>query len=409
MQNKLFSVNEFREQFPILDQQINDHPLIYLDNAATTQKPLAVVEAITHFYLNDNANVHRASHQLSNRATTVFENARETVCQFINASSSKEIIWTKGTTEGFNLLTNVFASQLNAGDEVIISTLEHHANIVPWQMLVESIGIVLKVIPLKEDNSLDLAAYQQLLNDKTKFVSVAHISNALGIINPIEEIITLAHQHDIKVIIDGAQAIAHMPVDVQALDCDYYLFSGHKLFAPTGVGILYGKQHLLDALPPWQGGGEMIKSVSFSETVYNELPFKFEAGTPNIAGAIGLAAAIEFLNHYDRKMMMLHEQMLLAVAEGALLAIPEVTVFSPGVPKSGAISFLVEDEHHSDIAMLLDAQGIAVRSGSHCAMPLLSALNCSGTVRVSFSLYNTLAEVKAFISALKDVISLLKE
>lgn len=409
MQNKLFSVNEFREQFPILDQQINDHPLIYLDNAATTQKPLAVVEAITHFYLNDNANVHRASHQLSNRATTVFENARETVCQFINASNSKEIIWTKGTTEGFNLLTNVFASQLDEGDEVIISTLEHHANIVPWQMLVESIGIVLKVIPLKEDNSLDLEAYQQLLNDKTKFVSVAHISNALGIINPIEEIITLAHQHDIKVIIDGAQAIAHMPVDVQAWDCDYYLFSGHKLFAPTGVGVLYGKQHLLDALPPWQGGGEMIKSVSFSETVYNELPFKFEAGTPNIAGAIGLAAAIEFLNHYDRKMMMLHEQMLLAVAEGALLAIPEVTVFSPGVPKSGAISFLVEDEHHSDIAMLLDAQGIAVRSGSHCAMPLLSALNCSGTVRVSFSLYNTLAEVKAFISALKDVISLLKE
>jgi cysteine desulfurase/selenocysteine lyase len=409
MQNKLFSVNEFREQFPILDQQVNDHPLIYLDNAATTQKPLAVIEAITHFYLNDNANVHRASHQLSNRATTVFENSRETVCQFINASSSKEIIWTKGTTEGFNLLTNVFASQLNAGDEVIISTLEHHANIVPWQMLVESIGIVLKVIPLKADNSLDLDAYQHLLNDKTKFVSVAHISNALGIINPIEEIITLAHQRDIKVIIDGAQAIAHMPIDVQVLDCDYYLFSGHKLFAPTGVGVLYGKQHLLDALPPWQGGGEMIKSVSFSETVYNELPFKFEAGTPNIAGAIGLAAAIKFLNNYDRKMMMLHEQMLLAVAEGELLAIPEVTVFSPGVPKSGAISFSVEDEHHSDIAMLLDAQGIAVRSGSHCAMPLLSALNCSGTIRVSFSFYNTLAEVKAFIGALKDVISLLKE
>jgi len=409
MQKKNFSVNELREQFPILDQHVNDHPLIYLDNAATTQKPIAAVEAVTHFYLNDNANVHRASHQLSGRATTSFENARETVCQFINANSSKEIIWTKGTTEGFNLLTNVFASQLTAGDEVIISTLEHHANIVPWQMLVESIGIVLKVIPLNEDYSLDLVAYQKLLTEKTKFVSVAHISNALGIINPIEDMISLAHQMDAKVIIDGAQAIAHIEVDVQALDCDYYLFSGHKLFAPTGVGVLYGKQALLEALPPWQGGGEMIKSVSFSQTTYNELPFKFEAGTPNIGGAIGLAAAIDFLNSYDRKMVGLHEQMLLAVAESALLKIPEVTVFCPGIPKSGAISFAVEDEHHSDIAMLLDAQGIAVRSGSHCAMPLINALNCTGTVRISFALYNTIAEVNTFVAALKDVINLLKE
>lgn len=410
MQNKPFSVNELREQFPILEQQVNDHPLIYLDNAATTQKPRAVIDAISHYYLNDNANVHRASHQLSGRATTAFENARETVCQFINAKSSKEIIWTKGTTEGVNLLTNVFAKQLQAGDEVIISTLEHHANIVPWQMLVESIGIVLKVIPLTADHCLDLEAYQQLLTSKTKFVSVAHISNALGIINPIEAIISLAHQVDAQVIIDGAQAIAHIPVDVQALDCDYYLFSGHKLFAPTGVGVLYGKQHLLEALPPWQGGGEMIKTVSFIEqTTYNVLPFKFEAGTPNIAGVIGLAASIDFINSYDRRMMMLHEQMLLAVAESSLLAIPEVSVFCAGVPKSGAISFTVADEHHSDIAMLLDAQGIAVRSGSHCAMPLIAVLNGSGTVRVSFSLYNTLAEVKLFINALKDVIDLLKE
>lgn len=409
MQNKLFLANECREQFPILDQQVNGHPLIYLDNAATTQKPLAVVEAITHFYLNDNANVHRASHQLSGRATTAFENARETVKSFINAKSSQEIIWTKGTTEGFNLLTNVFAKQLSAGDEVIISTLEHHANIVPWQMLVESIGIVLKVIPLNTDHSLDLSAYQKLLSEKVKFVSVAHISNALGIINPIEEIISLAHQMDAKVIIDGAQAIAHIDVDVQALDCDYYLFSGHKLFAPTGIGVLYGKQQLLEALPPWQGGGEMIKSVSFSETIYNELPFKFEAGTPNIGGAIGLAAAIDFLKGYDRKMVCLHEQMLLAVAESALLKIPEVTVFCAGMPKSGAISFAVEDEHHSDIAMLLDAQGIAVRSGSHCAMPLINVLNCSGTVRISFALYNTINEVNTFIEALKRVICLLKE
>ncbi|WP_413699872.1 aminotransferase class V-fold PLP-dependent enzyme [Psychromonas sp. KJ10-10] len=370
---------------------------------------MSVVEAITHYYLNNNANVHRASHHLSSQATTSFEQARLTVQKFINAKSHKEIIWTKGTTEGFNLLTHVFASQLQAGDEVIISTLEHHANIVPWQMLVASKHIVLKVIPLKEDNSLDINAYLKLLNKRTKFVSVAHISNALGIVNPIEEIINLAHQVDAQVIIDGAQAVAHMPVDVQALDCDYYLFSAHKLFAPTGVGVLYGKQELLEALPPWQGGGEMIKSVSFTETIYNDLPFKFEAGTPNIAGVIGLGCAIEFLSQYDQKMMMLHEQMLLAVAESGLLAIPEVSVFSAGIPKSGAISFSVAEEHHSDIAMLLDAQGIAVRSGSHCAMPLLSALNCEGTVRVSFSFYNTLTEVNQFLSALKNVISLLKE
>jgi len=409
MQNKVFSVNELREQFPILDQQINDHALIYLDNAATTQKPLAVIEAINHYYLNDNANVHRASHHLSGRATSAFEAARDTVGEFINARSSKEIIWTKGTTEGVNLLTNVFAKQLQAGDEVIISTLEHHANIVPWQMLVESLGIILKIIPLTGEHCLDIHAYQQLLTTKTKFVSVAHISNALGIINPIEEIIHLAHQFDAQVIIDGAQAVAHIPVDVQALDCDYYLFSAHKLFAPTGVGVLYGKQHLLEALPPWQGGGEMIKSVRFSETTYNDLPFKFEAGTPNIAGVIGLAAAIHFLNGYNRKMMMLHEQMLLAVAESRLLSIPEISVFCPGVPKSGAISFTVKGEHSNDIAMLLDAQGIAVRSGSHCAMPLISALNVSGTVRISFSFYNTLDEVNAMILALKSVIALLQE
>ncbi|PKF61975.1 cysteine desulfurase CsdA [Psychromonas sp. psych-6C06] len=409
MANKFFSVNEFREQFPILAQQMGSHPLIYLDNAATTQKPSEVIDAISHYYLNDNANVHRASHQLSNRATTAFEKARETVCQFINARSCKEIVWTKGTTEGFNLLTHVFSSQLRAGDEVIISTLEHHANIVPWQMLVEKVGIKLKVIPLTDEYCLDIAAYQQLLSPKTKFVSVAHISNALGIINPIEEMISLAHQVGAQVIIDGAQAVAHLQVDVQALDCDYYLFSAHKLFGPTGVGVLYGKQHLLDALPPWQGGGEMIKTVSFTGTTYNDLPFKFEAGTPNIAGVIGLASAIDFVNSYDRKMLMLHEQMLLSMAESALISIPEITVLCAGIAKSGAISFTVDGEHHSDIAMLLDAQGIAVRSGSHCAMPLLSALNCIGTVRVSFSLYNTLAEVTTFINALKGVISLLKE
>ncbi|WP_041771374.1 aminotransferase class V-fold PLP-dependent enzyme [Psychromonas sp. CNPT3] len=408
MQKIPFLVHELREEFPILAQNINEHALIYFDNAASTQKPRSVIDAISYFYLHDNANVHRAGHQLAMRATRSFENSRAVVRDFINAKSTKEIIWTKGTTEGFNLLAHILGTQLQAGDEVLISSLEHHANIVPWQMLVETKKIVLKVIPLQDDHQLDMDAYRTLLNKKTKIVSVTHISNALGIINPISEMIALAHEVGAQVIIDGAQAIAHTPVDVQALDCDYYLFSGHKLFAPTGTGVLYGKQHLLEALPPWQGGGEMIKSVSFKTSTYNELPFKFEAGTPNIAGVIGLAAAIDFLNSYDRKVLMLHEQMLLAVAESALLAIPDVEVYCAGIAKSGLLSFMIKGEHHSDIAMLLDAQGIALRSGTHCAMPLMSLLDNSGTVRVSFSIYNTLDEVKVFIKALKKVLLLLK-
>jgi len=404
-----FSVAELRTHFPILNQRIADFPLLYLDNAATTQKPQAVLDAICHYYQNDNANVHRASHHLSNRATSAFEAGRDTVQQFINAQSSKEIIWTKGTTEGLNLLANVFSKQLQAGDEIIISALEHHANIVPWQMLAERSAAVLKVIPLTDNNRLDLNAYKQLLNKKTKLVSIAHISNALGVINPVKEMAQLAHQVGAQVIIDGAQAVAHLPVDVQSIDCDYYLFSGHKLFAPTGVGVLYGKQSLLEALPPWQGGGEMIKSVTFAKSTYNELPFKFEAGTPNIAGVIGLAAAIDFINGYDRQALQNHEQALLTFTEKALLAIPEVTVFAKGADKSGALSFVVKGEHPTDIAMLLDAQGIAVRSGSHCAMPLMSMLNCNGTVRVSFSIYNTLEEAQRFIDALKDVIAMLQE
>ncbi|KPU82010.1 cysteine sulfinate desulfinase [Psychromonas sp. PRT-SC03] len=379
----------------------------YFDNAASTQKPRCVIDAISYFYLHDNANVHRAGHQLATRATHSFEKARSIVREFINAQSNAEIIWTKGTTEGFNLLSHVLGSQLHAGDEVLISSLEHHANIVPWQMLAAAKKVVLKVIPLQGDHQLDLDAYRALLTEKTKIVSVTHISNALGIINPIAKMIELAHAVGAQVIIDGAQAIAHTPVDVQALDCDYYLFSGHKLFAPTGTGVLYGKKHLLEALPPWQGGGEMIKSVSFSGTTYNELPFKFEAGTPNIAGVIGFARAIEFLNGYDRKALMLHEQKLLAVAENALLALPEIHVYCAGIEKSGLLSFSVKGEHHSDIAMLLDAQGIALRSGAHCAMPLMSLLNDSGTVRLSLSIYNTLDEVKTFITALKKVLLLL--
>jgi cysteine desulfurase/selenocysteine lyase len=408
LSNSSFCVYQIRQHFPILDQMINEHPLIYLDNAATTQKPQAMVDAIASYYLRDNANVHRGSHHLSLRATAAFESVRETLKTFVNAKNTKEIIWTKGTTEGINLLANVLSIGLKAGDEVIISALEHHANIVPWQMLVESKGIVLKIIPLTLQHDLDLKSYQRLLSAKTKIVSVTHISNALGVINPIKEIIRLAHQVSAQVIIDGAQAVGHLVVDVQDLDCDYYVFSGHKIFGPTGVGVLYGKQHLLEALPPWQGGGEMIKTVSFEKSTFNQLPFKFEAGTPNIAGVIGLGAAIDFIRAFKRQDLIDHEQSLLTFTEKALLKIPTIIVFNQGGIKSGALSFSVKGEHPSDIAMLLDAQGIAVRSGTHCAMPLMAELNCKGTVRVSFSIYNTLEEAERFIEALKKIVDILQ-
>ncbi len=400
-------IEQLRTQFPILDQQVNEHQLVYLDNAATTQKPQSVIDAICHYYQTSNANVHRASHALSNQATSLFEQSRVKVQTFINAQRSEEIIWTKGTTEGINLLANVFADQLQAGDEIIISALEHHANIVPWQMLAKKTGVVLKVIPLTEQYCLDLTAFQSLLTSNTKIVSIAHVSNALGVINPIKEVIELAHQQGAKVIIDGAQAVAHIDVDVQQLDCDFYLFSGHKLFGPTGIGVLYGKQDLLNQLPPWQGGGEMIQTVTFEETTYNQLPFKFEAGTPNIAGAIGLGAAIDFVNGLETKDCQYHEQSLIEYTENALNDMPEISLFAKGLTKSGAISFIVRGEHSADIAMLLNAQGIAVRSGTHCAMPLMSVLNCNGTVRVSFSVYNTLDEAKVFVDALQKVIELL--
>jgi len=402
-------IEQLRNQFPILDQHVNDHPLVYFDNAATTQKPQSVIDAICDYYQHSNANVHRASHTLSNRSTQLFESSRDKVAAFLNAQRSEEIIWTKGTTEGINLLANVFAEQLTVGDEIIISALEHHANIVPWQLLATKTGAVIRIVPLTSEQTLDMQAFQRLLNVKTKIVSIAHVSNALGIINPIKDIIQLAHQQGAKVIIDGAQAVAHLAVDVQQLDCDFYLFSGHKLFAPTGVGVLYGKYDLLNELPVWQGGGEMIKSVSFEKTIYNELPFKFEAGTPNISGVIGLGAAIDFVNHLDRNVCEEYEKKLLDYTENALNQIAEVTVFAKGIAKSGAISFIVNGEHSADVAMLLNAQGIAVRSGAHCAMPLMQHINCRGTVRVSFSVYNTLEEANAFISSLNKVIELLTD
>jgi len=408
MRHQTRSINILREQFPILKQTINAHPLIYLDNAATTQKPQSVIDTLASYYRNYNANVHRASHQLSNRATCAFEKSRHVVKTFINASCEKQIIWTKGTTEGINLLANSIGHQLTKGDEIIISSLEHHANIVPWQMLAKRTGVILKVIPLTEDQTLDMNDFERLLTTKTKLVSIAHVSNALGIINPIEKIIALAHAKGAQVIIDGAQAVAHLCIDVQALDCDYYVFSGHKVFAPTGIGVLYGKKHLLEALAPWQGGGEMIRSVTFEETQYNQLPFKFEAGTPNISGAIALASAIQFINSLDRQALQQQENEIMEFTEKALHAIPAITIFARKQPKCGSISFSVAGEHPSDIATMLDAQGIAVRSGRHCAMPLFNALNSQGSIRVSFAIYNTLDEAKSFISALIKIIALLK-
>lgn len=396
-----------RQEFPVLNQQVNDHPLIYLDNAATSQKPNVVLEAINTYYRDINANVHRASHALSSQATLAYEKARQTCAQFINASSSKEIIWTRGTTEAINLLANTLTAQFNVGDEIILSTAEHHANIVPWQMLAQRTGAIIKIIPLLDNCDLDMSAYQALLSEKTKLVAVNHVSNALGTVNPIAEIIRLAKQVNAKVFIDGAQAIAHWSVDVQALGCDFYAFSGHKMYGPTGIGVLWGKQAELDAMPPWQGGGEMIKTVTFAKTTYNELPFKFEAGTPNIAGAISLATAMDFLTQQDRHALARHEDELLAYTCEQLAKIERIEIIGSPKQRAGAVSFIIADAHNADVGTLLDMQGIAVRTGHHCAQPLMQSLNIPGTIRISPAIYNSQAEIDFTLQALEALMDLL--
>ncbi|MFT5879696.1 MAG: cysteine desulfurase/selenocysteine lyase [Moritella sp.] len=400
-------LTHLRHQFPVLAQQVNDHPLIYLDNAATTQKPLCVLEAINTYYRDINANVHRASHALSAQATLAYENARTTCAQFINANSSDEIIWTRGTTEAINLIANCLTAEFKPGDEIIISTLEHHANIVPWQMLAQRTGAIIKVIPLLPSTDLDMAAYQQLLNHNTRLVAVSHVSNAIGTVNPIKEIIRLAKQFDAKVLIDGAQGISHWPLDVQALGCDFYAFSGHKMYGPTGIGVLWGKADVLNQLPPWQGGGEMIKTVSFEHTTYNELPFKFEAGTPNIAGAISLASAMDYLTRQDRQALAAHEAELLAYTTAQLEKTPRIQIIGQPQSRAGSVSFIIKDAHNADVGTLLDLQGIAVRTGHHCAQPLMQSLNISGTIRASVAIYNTKAEIDFFIQALTELLDLL--
>ncbi|WP_429070597.1 aminotransferase class V-fold PLP-dependent enzyme [Aeromonas dhakensis] len=393
--------DRLRSQFPALAQEVNGHPLVYLDNAATTQKPQAVLDAINHYYRADNANVHRAAHALSGRATRAFEDARETVARFINAPRSHEVIWTRGTTEAINLVAHSWGmSELKAGDEIILSTLEHHANIVPWQLVAQRTGAVIRVIPLDERGDLDLAAYRAMLGPRTRLVSVAHVSNALGTVNPVKEIVAAAKAAGALTLIDGAQAVAHLEVDVQAIGCDFYAFSGHKLYGPTGIGVLWGRTELLERMPPWQAGGEMIDRVSFSGTTFNTLPFKFEAGTPHIAGAIGLAAAIDFVMEQDRGVLASHEAALSDYLVAGLQQVPGLRLVGEPGQRAGAVSFLLRDIHPQDAATLLDMQGIALRVGHHCAMPLMESLGIGGTMRASLACYNNRDDVDALLAAL---------
>ncbi|MCP1266534.1 aminotransferase class V-fold PLP-dependent enzyme [Aeromonas hydrophila] len=390
-----------RSQFPALAQEVNGHPLIYLDNAATTQKPQVVLDAIAHYYSADNANVHRAAHALSGRATRAFEAARETVARFINAPHSREVIWTRGTTEAINLVAQSWGmSELKAGDEIVFSTLEHHANIVPWQLIAQRTGAVIRVIPLDERGDLDLAAYHAMLGRRTRLVSMAHVSNALGTVNPVKEMVAAAKAVGALTLIDGAQAVAHLEVDVQAIGCDFYAFSGHKLYGPTGIGVLWGRTELLERMPPWQTGGEMIDRVSFAGTTFNTLPFKFEAGTPHIAGAIGLAAAIDFVMEQDRDSLASHEAALTDYLVAGLQQVPGLRLVGEPRQRAGAVSFLLEDIHPQDAATLLDMQGIALRVGHHCAMPLMESLGIGGTLRASLACYNNWDDVDALLAAL---------
>ncbi|MDT8371493.1 MAG: cysteine desulfurase [Gammaproteobacteria bacterium] len=393
-----------RRDFPILDQQINGHPLVYLDNAASSQKPNQVIDAISDYYRQDNANVHRGVHRLSQRATDAYEGARDKVRAFVNAKSDKEIIFVRGATEAVNLVAQSFVRPMLAkGDDVLISHMEHHANIVPWQMVCEQTGANLKVIPMTTKGELDLSALNELLNERTKIMAIGHVSNALGTINPVKDMIAKAHAKGIPVLVDGAQAVPHMAVDVQDLDCDFYVFSGHKMFAPTGIGALYGKQDLLEAMPPWQGGGDMILSVSFAHTQYNELPYKFEAGTPHIAGAIGLGAAIDYMQTLGVDKIAQHEHDLLVVATTRLDALDGVRIIGRAEHKASVVSFMIAGVHPHDVGTIFDQQGVAIRTGHHCAQPVMQFFGIPATARASFAFYNTFEEIDALVDGIKKV------
>lgn len=399
-----YDVQKIREDFPILSRSVYNKPLIYLDNGATTQKPRQVVESITDEYYSVNANVHRGVHFLSQQATNLHEASRETVRKFINARSISEIVFTRGTTESINLVASTFAdSQMKEGDEVIVSVMEHHSNIVSWQLQAARKGIVLKVIPMNDRGELLLDEYEKLFSPRTRLVSVAHVSNVLGTINPVKEMIATAHAHGVPVLIDGAQSTPHMPIDVQDLDADFYVFSGHKVYGPTGIGVLYGKETWLDKLPPYQGGGEMIKNVSFEHTTFNELPFKFEAGTPDYIGSTALAKALDYVSAIGMDKIAAYEHELTVYAMNRLKEIPGMRIFGEAEHKGGVISFLVGNIHHFDMGTLLDRLGIAVRTGHHCAEPLMHRMGIEGTVRASLGLYNTKEEIDALAAGIERV------
>ena len=387
--------------FPILDTQVYGHPLVYLDNAATTQKPQQVIEALTNYYLTLNSNIHRGTHYLATQATERYEAVRQQVQQFIHAASNKEIVFTRGTTESINLVAATFGRQfLHEGDEVIVSGMEHHSNIVPWQLACEQVGARLRVIPFSDEGVLDLEVYRSLFSTRTRLVAVNHVSNTLGTVNPVKEIVGIAHGHNVPVLIDGAQAIAHMPVDVQDLGCDFYCFSGHKMYAPMGVGVLYGREELLNQLPPYQGGGEMIKDVTFEKTTYNELPYKFEAGTPSVGDVLGLGAAIYFIQSRGMDSIVRHEEQLMSYAMDRLATVPNIRFFGTAPGKVGVISFLLGNAHPYDVGTLLDKLGVAVRTGHHCTQPIMDRYGIPGTVRASFACYTTTADIDALHAAL---------
>ena len=402
-------VARIRDDFPILATQVHGKPLVYLDNAATTQKPRAVIEAIQRYYTEENANIHRGVHHLSDQATRKYEAARGAVRQFIGARSNKEIIFTRGTTEGINLVASSYGRiNIGKGDEIIISAMEHHSNIVPWQMLCQEKGALLRVIPINDHGELLMDEYEKLLGPRTKLVSVVHLSNSLGTINPVRRIIELAHAAGAVVLLDAAQSVAHLPVDVQALDCDFLAFSGHKLFGPTGIGVLYGKQALLEAMPPYQGGGDMISSVTFEHTTYNHLPHKFEAGTPHIEGVIGLGAAISYVNSIGLNAIAAHEQHLLEYGATLLAELPRVRLIGTAREKASVLSFVIEGVHPHDAGTILDTEGIAIRAGHHCTQPVMDRFGVPATARASLSLYNTTGELDALVRGLHKVLEVLR-
>jgi cysteine desulfurase/selenocysteine lyase len=400
-----YDVQRVRADFPILNREVHGKPLVYLDNAATTQKPQIVLDALTEYYADYNSNIHRSTHLLSELATRAYEGARVKVKNFLHAADSREIIYVRNATEGVNLVAQTWGRQnIQAGDEIIVSTMEHHCNIIPWQMLCAEKGAKLRVIPINDDGELMMDEYAKLLNEKTKFVAIVHMSNALGTINPIKQVIDLAHAQGVPVLVDAAQSAYHMPIDVQELDCDFLVFSGHKLYGPTGIGILYGKRAFLEAMPPWQGGGDMILTVSFEETVYNEIPYKFEAGTPHIAGAIGLGVAIDYLSALGMDKLAAYEHELTSYGEQALAQVPGLRMIGTAQEKASVFSFTLGDIHPHDIGTILDGEGIAIRTGQHCAHPVMQRFGVQATARASLALYNTHAEIDALVQGLHTVI-----